>query len=208
MNNGTISSIRDYNLDMDMQNDGLDYYSEVINTEFNLSDAGESTFVRGDEEKNAEETISLDQKEKADKIYRLKNTVASKVVCIDSYYDSVEEFYGVIDTIDAEMNTFEASLKPVSDNSDAKIIKATFDIDDIQESDKKLLSIGTQLVWLIGKERKENNVRGVLKPGGITNVSRIHIRRTRVLSQKKRIEIEEQANEWSQFFAGLNREGQ
>ena len=106
------------------------------------------------------------------------------------------------------MNTFEASLKPVSDNSDAKIIKATFDIDDIQESDKKLLSIGTQLVWLIGKERKENNVRGVLKPGGITNVSRIHIRRTRVLSQKKRIEIEKQANEWSQFFAGLNREGQ
>ena len=123
---------------------------------------------------------------------------------ITSYYDSVEEYYGTIESIDIENNTFTASLRSSNDKKYSEDIRATFNIDDIQnDSDKKLLFVGSQFIWLVGKERKINNVKGQYKPGGITNISRIQFRRTRVLNKKQKKNIEDRVNEWQEFFAGL-----
>lgn len=203
MINDTESCIKEYDLDIASHSD-MSNISDSIKNLLESRNVREDTLDFESEEFDIEETISFDQKEKAERLKSLKNMVSNKRIIIDSYYESVEEFYGEVDAIDKKTNTFNVSLRPGIEDKDEKIIKATFDIDDVQESDKKLLSIGTQLVWIIGKERKENNVRGVLKPGNITNFSRLYIRRTRVLSKKKRTEIEEQANRWSQFFKGLD----
>lgn len=207
MVNDTVSGIRDYDSSIDLHNDLIGNIKDSIEILLDSANTMEDTLVLESEifeEKCTEATSNMIQKEKTNRIRSLDDLILHKIVNTDSYYDFVEEFYGVVESIDIVNNTFEAFLRPANDKSSTNNIRATFDIDDIQESDKKLLSVGVQLVWLIGKERKINNVKGILKRGGITNFSRIQIRRTRVLNKKQKEKIEEKANEWSQFFTGLN----
>ena len=155
-------------------------------------------------ENNTEEgIISGFDKEGNDRIATYVKAQEKKIVNIDSFYDYVDEFYGNVDGIDFDNNEFTALLKPAKADNDNIDIKVIFNIDDIQESDKKLLFIGAQLIWLVGKERKINNVKGVYKLGGVTNFSKIQMRRTKVLNKKKKSEIEKCANEWSRFFSEI-----
>lgn len=207
MVNSTLSGIRDYDDGIELHNYLMENIPDSIKLLLDSENIMEDTLVLESEileDKCTEATSNIIQKEKTNRIRSLNDSISHKIVSIDSYYDSVEEFYGVVESIDRINNTFEALLRPANDKASEKNIKATFDIDDIQESDKILLSVGVQLVWLIGKERKINNIKGVLKPGGITNISRLQLRRTRVLNKKQKMKIEEMANEWSQFFTRLD----
>lgn len=150
-------------------------------------------------------TVSIYQRQKEkNSFHSLGDIQRHRFFQISSYYDSVEEYYGIVESIDLDNNVFTASIRPADDKKYSEVIRATFDIDDIQnDSDKELLFIGSQFIWIVGKERIINNVRGHYKLGGITNISRIQFRRTRVLNKKQRKNIEDSVNEWQEFFSGL-----
>ena len=56
----------------------------------------------------------------------------------------------------------------------------------------------------LGKERRILEVNGQLKYGEIVNVSRIRFRRTKRLNKKALKQVEEDAESWANFFAGLD----
>ncbi len=206
MKNDTITGFLDNDISFSLPDENDEHLSEVIKTVLytgSFDDAAE-LLESGDTANEKETMPSLtNNKEKAKCINDFMRFFSKNVINVDSYYDFVDEYYGVVESIDNNSNEFCALFKSAHDTSYAENIVATFKIDDIQESDKELLCEGAQVVWLLGKERKINNVKGIYKLGGITNFSKIQLRRTRVLNKNQRKRVEEQVDEWGSFFAGL-----
>ena len=205
MENRTTTKIGDFETDDTIPEELNNSYQESIRSAYMFSDEPIKT--------NSSEDLVSNFKKGTDSVYRQKekNPFSSLIeiqrhryLQIPSYYDSVEEFYGTVESIDFDNNIFTASLRRAYDENYSEVIRATFDIDDIQnDSDKELLFIGSQFIWLVGKERKINNVHGQFKPGGITNIARIQFRRTRVLNKKQKKDLEASVHEWQEFFTGL-----
>lgn len=118
---------------------------------------------------------------------------------LDSFYNDLEEFHGIIENIDNTRNKFKATLTDI--NNSNKIINVEFDMDEIQyESDKTLIQIGTKIVWIIGYETKILICNGEMKNGPRTNISKCIIRRTKAITQWGKENANEKANEWTRFF--------
>ena len=114
----------------------------------------------------------------------------------------VEVLLGTVSSINVVDDEFEASLISAEDD---KLLTATFSFEDIQyESDKPLIREGARFVLTLGKERRILEVNGQLKYGEIVNVSRIRFRRTKRLNKKALKQVEEDAESWANFFAGLD----
>lgn len=112
----------------------------------------------------------------------------------DTFYRYLEQYNGIVETINFELETFTAVLTNVVDET--KKVLAEFDFEDLQyPSDKALINIGASFVWLIGKETQ--------KTGQQTNISKIVLRRTKALSSQKIEEAERKANEWTEFFRSI-----
>ncbi|MDE7328489.1 MAG: hypothetical protein K2N57_01915 [Clostridia bacterium] len=123
----------------------------------------------------------------------------------ESYYNEIKEYYGSVDTINEERNTFIATLSFKSDPENK--ISVEFNFDDVQyESEKSLIKIGAPLVWVIGQETglvlRENRV----KQGPRINISIFRFRRTKCLSSKQVQAAKEKANEWTRLFIGYKSE--
>lgn len=112
----------------------------------------------------------------------------------DSSYENLIQYYGIVEQIDNCSNKFTATLTNVENETDQ--LSADFDFDDLQYiSDRELIGIGANLVWLIGKEKRTNGMQ--------INISKFVLRRTRVLSHKKIEEAERKANDWTAFFQSI-----
>ncbi|MBQ8321431.1 MAG: hypothetical protein IJX92_03605 [Clostridia bacterium] len=117
-----------------------------------------------------------------------------KRIDTDTFYRYLEQYNGIVETINFESETFTAVLTSVVDETQK--VLAEFDFEDLQyPSDKALINIGASFVWLIGKETQ--------KTGQQTNISKIVLRRTRALSSQKIEEAERKANEWTEFFRSI-----
>lgn len=112
----------------------------------------------------------------------------------ETYYKYLEQYNGVVESINYELETFSATLTNIID--DTHKLFAEFDFDDLQyPSDKELINVGASFIWLIGKEAK--------KTGQQTNMSKFVFRRTKALSPRKIKEAERDANEWTEFFKSI-----
>ena len=117
---------------------------------------------------------------------------------VDSFYSDIKEWHGVVESIDLESKKFKVLFSDVF--GDGKYI-VEFDMGDMQfPSDLDLLQVGVNIVWVFGHETKIIKVDDKIKQGSITNVSRLTIRRTRVLTKKQIKEAEEDAENWTEFF--------
>ncbi len=126
-------------------------------------------------------------------IFNVNNSIQ-----IDSFYNDIEEWHGVVESIDYKTDRFKVLFS--DGNGDAKFI-VEFDIDDMQfASDKTLLKIGANIVWIFGHETKLIKCEDMYKPGPRTNISRLTIRRTKTLTKKQIKEAEENAKYWTEFF--------
>ena len=123
-------------------------------------------------------------------IFNVNNSIQ-----IDSFYNDIEEWHGVVESIDYKTDRFKVLFS--DGNGDAKFI-VEFDIDDMQfASDKTLLKIGANIVWIFGHETKLIKCEDMYKPGPRTNISRLTIRRTKTLTKKQIKEAEENAKYWT-----------
>ena len=172
-----------------------------FNKEFNTV-----TFEEKNEELNdVDETSACDTIRIKKKVPSLTKSSRNVQKNEDSINIDVDVLLGTVLSINERKDEFEASL--VDSQDESKVSSARFSFEDIQyESDKSLISVGARFVWTIGKERKILNVNGKLKYGEIVNVSKIRFRRTISINKKKRKQIEEDAEFWTNFFAGLDSE--
>lgn len=119
----------------------------------------------------------------------------------DSYYNQVEEFHGIVDSVDEKKHSFNALLYNIKTPQKKFYVK--FNFEDIQyESDIDLLNIGAPIVWIFGIETQLLLRDGQLKLGPKTKFSKITFRRTKTLSKRQMREAEENAEYWTEFFKG------
>ena len=123
----------------------------------------------------------------------------------ESYYNEIKEYYGTVDTINEEQNTFIAILYLKSDPE--KKISVEFDFEDVQyASEKSLIKIGAPLVWIVGQETGLLLRENKLKQGPRINISIFRFRRTKCLNKKQVQSAKEKANEWTELFIGYKTE--
>lgn len=117
-----------------------------------------------------------------------------KRVKTETFYKFLEQYYGIVESIDFELETFTAILTNFADKT--KKILAEFDFDDLQyQSDRKLIDVGANFIWLIGKETQQT--------GQQTNMSKFVFRRTKALTSKQIEQAERDADEWTEFFKSI-----
>ena len=149
---------------------------------------------------------SLDKQHRVNNLESLHNIVKYSLgsyneVRADSYYNQVEEFHGVVDSVDEKKQSFNVFLYNIK--APQKKFYVKFHFTDIQyESDIDLLNVGAPIVWIFGIETQLLLRDGQLKLGPKTNFSKITVRRTKTLSKRQMREAEENAEYWTEFFKG------
>lgn len=122
----------------------------------------------------------------------------TKYIC-DSYYIPQKEFSGVVDDLNWQEGKFWALM---TETNTQEQISVEFNIDDFQwKSDKELLRIGSQIVWLLGQDV---NIYGHSEQ--ITNSYRLFIRRMATLNKRRMEKAEENASYWTKFFRECDTE--
>lgn len=122
----------------------------------------------------------------------------NKPTHIESYYSDIEEWHGIVESINNTTNKFKVRF--LDKFGEPKYI-VEFDKKHLHfSSDLKLLKVGANIVWILGYETEIQKVNDQFKPGTRTNVSQITIRRTKVLTKKQIKEAEENAEHWTEFF--------
>ena len=127
--------------------------------------------------------------------------ILSQKIKFDSLtnYKDILEYSGIIDSIDNVNGKFIATLTNINDKND--ILIAEFNISEISyNSDKSLLDVGVNFLWVIGIECQINRKNGKITEGTNQHFSEIIIRRKQNLSKKKIKMAEDEANEWTEFF--------
>lgn len=138
-----------------------------------------------------------------DKLENLNNVLkfifnVNKSMHIDSFYNDIEEWHGIVESIDDSSEKFKVLF---GDELDEMQHIVEFDMEDMQfASDLKLLKVGANIIWIFGHETQIIKVDNTLKLGPRTNVSRLTIRRTKTLTKKQVKEAEEYAESWTKFF--------
>jgi len=118
---------------------------------------------------------------------------SNKPAKASTFYHSVQQYEGTIQTIDENAGTFSASMTNIDEKDD--ILLAEFSFKDISfASDRELIRIGAKFIWLIGQE---------MEHGTITNIARFIFRRTPVIRGKTLQEAKDNAREWAKLFGGL-----
>lgn len=165
-----------------------------------FSDIPISTLVSSDNDDEQKCVIIGNQKnsnklsEKIQFIEKRKHRFA-----IESFYNDIEEFHGIIESINTTEKKFNAVLTDV--NNTDRTINVEFNLEEIQyESDKPLLQIGAQIVWIIGQETKILFCNGEIKNGPRTNISKCTIRRTKSLTAREKEKADDEADKWTEFF--------
>ena len=122
----------------------------------------------------------------------------SNSTSIDSFYNDIEEWHGVVDSIDEIAGKFKVLFSDAL--GETKYI-VEFDMEDMQfPSDLELLKVGANIIWIFGHETRLIKVDDKFKLGPRTNVSRLKIRRTKILTKKQIKEAKEDAEHWTEFF--------
>ena len=127
----------------------------------------------------------------------------TKYIC-DSYYIPQKEFSGVVDDLDWQEGKFWALM---TETNTQEQISVEFNIDDFQwKSDKELLQIGSQIVWLLGQDVNIIESKTCGHSEQITNSYRLFIRRMATLNKRRKEKTEENASYWTKFFRGCDTE--
>ncbi len=156
-----------------------------------------------DEDEYTEKNVTYIGQTKKIKLENTNNGLRSifykkNPVPIDSFYTDIDEWHGVVDSIDAMAGKFKVLFS--DEHGETKYI-AEFDMVDMQfPSDLDLLKVGANIIWIFGHETKLIKVDDKYKLGPRTNVSRLKIRRTKILTKKQVKEAEEDAERWTEFF--------
>ena len=191
------------NIDIDLSNaaalvlETLKNNQELISSKHFSDETLESKLSNLIFEANAENS-RVAMSKKVDEIFRFyaKNYERSFE---ETYYKSIKEYHGVVESVDFEKGAFQAILHDPHDLTD--VLNAEFGFDDLQyKSDIELVVRGANFVWVIGQEAKLLVKNNYLIPGPQTNISKFIFRRTRVLDAKKIEEAKNDAREWTEFF--------
>ena len=79
----------------------------------------------------------------------------------NTFYKNIYEYHGVVETVDKVNKKFTAIL--INSNDSEDVLSAEFRLDDINyESDKKLIDVGVNIIWIIGQEQQVMHRRNQL----------------------------------------------
>ena len=109
------------------------------------------------------------------------------------------EYHGVVETVDKVNKKFTAIL--INSNDSEDVLSAEFRLDDINyESDKKLIDVGVNIIWIIGQEQQVISRNGSWVQGTQQNMAKFIVRRSQGLNNKRRREAKDEARKWSELF--------
>ena len=144
--------------------------------------------------------INIKNKRFSDDIRDTINNICNKHVRTNNtFYKNIYEYHGVVESIDTINQRFTALLVNSDDSGD--MLSAEFSLMDVgYESDKNLIEVGVNIIWMIGQEQQVVTRNGVLVQGTQQNVSKFIVRRPQGLNNKKIREAKDEAKKWSEFF--------
>lgn len=129
----------------------------------------------------------------------IKNIYNKHLRTDNTFYKNIYEYHGVVEAVDKINQKFTAVLINSSDSED--MLSAEFNLTDIgYESDKDLIDVGVNIIWLIGQEQQVVTRNGVLVQGTQQNMSKFIVRRPQGLNSKKIREAKDEARKWSELF--------
>ena len=129
----------------------------------------------------------------------LKNIYFKHLKTNNTFYKNIYEYHGVVETVDKVNKKFTAILINSIDSED--VLSAEFKLDDVNyESDKKLIDVGVNIVWLIGQEQQVISRNGSWVQGTQQNMSKFIVRRSQGLNNKRRRDAKDEARKWSEIF--------
>ena len=117
----------------------------------------------------------------------------------NTFYKNIYEYHGVVETVDKVNKKFTAIL--INSNDSEHVLSAEFRLDDINyESDKKLIDVGVNIIWIIGQEQQVISRNGSWVQGTQQNMAKFIVRRSQGLNNKRRREAKDEARKWSELF--------
>lgn len=129
----------------------------------------------------------------------LKNVYNKHLKTDNTFYKNVYEYHGVVETVDKINQKFTAVL--INSNDSKDMLSAEFNLTDIgYASDKDLIEVGVNIIWLIGQEQQVVTRNGILVQGTQQNMSKFIVRRPQGLNNKKIREAKDEARKWSELF--------
>lgn len=163
-------------------------------------DKSESNILKTFDYRPEQKKINIKDKKMSDDIRKsLDNVNAKRIKYSNTFYKKIFEYHGVVEAVDNVHNRFKAVLTNSKEPED--VLSAEFNISDIgYESDKKLISVGVQIIWMIGQEQQIIERDGILVPGTIQNMSKFIIRRPQGLNEKRKREAKDEATKWAGIF--------
>lgn len=129
----------------------------------------------------------------------LKNMYFKHLKTNNTFYKNIYEYHGVVETVDKVNKKFTAIL--INSNDSEDVLSAEFRLDDINyESDKKLIDVGVNIIWIIGQEQQVISRNGSWVQGTQQNMAKFIVRRSQGLNNKRRREAKDEARKWSELF--------
>jgi hypothetical protein len=107
-----------------------------------------------------------------------------------SYYSSIKQYHGIVQSIDEGADIFTASLINIEDENEELLAEFSLQ-DDVYGSDRELIQLGANFIWLIGQEVEHGTAR---------NIAKFIFRRTYVARGKVLQEAKDNARELSELF--------
>ena len=111
----------------------------------------------------------------------------------NTFYRSIKQYDGTVQLIDEEADTFTAHLVNIDEGDDELVVEFSFK-DCSLGSDRELVRVGANFVWLIGQEDER---------GTATNIAKFVFRRTPVIHGRALQGAKDNAKEWAEFFSGI-----
>jgi hypothetical protein len=110
-----------------------------------------------------------------------------------TFYQYIKQYLGTVQSIDEKSDIFTANLVNIDDEYDKLLAEFSFKDYDFG-SDRELILIGANFVWLIGQEVEHGTVR---------NITKFLLRRTPIIRGKALQEAKDNARELSKLFDGI-----